>query len=66
MKSKIAELQRRTVAILEKTRKEAQKYIIERKKVDEFFRYCKDNEENYIIEWEDYLKEFEEKVKEND
>lgn len=58
--SKIQELSKRTIEILEKTQKEAEKYKKERKKLFEYFV----NKNNVEI-WENYVVELEELIKRN-
>ena len=52
------ELGKRTVKVLELTRKKTDKYGNERKILDKYLRECIDDE-NYIKEWECYLSKFE-------
>lgn len=52
------ELGKRTVKVLELTRKKADKYGNERKILDKYLRECIDDE-SYIKEWECYLIRFE-------
>lgn len=52
------ELSKRTVKLLELTRKKVDKYGNERKILDKYFRDCIDDE-NYMMEWENYLNKFE-------
>ena len=53
------ELERRTIDILEKTGKQAEKYAIERKML---YKFSTDKNNN-IEEWEKYLIAFENKLK---
>jgi len=55
------ELSKRTVKLLELTRKKVDKYGNERKILDKYFRDCIDDE-NYMMEWENYLNKFEMKL----
>lgn len=61
MLKKIDELKRRTIDVLEKTKKEKVKYAEERKTIDKFFvdSLITDN----LEEWEKFLIDFEEKLK---
>lgn len=61
MLGKIEELKRRTIDVLEKTKKEKAKYAEERKIIDKFFvdSLTTDN----LEEWERYLIAFENKLK---
>ncbi len=61
MLKKIDELKRRTIDVLEKTKKEKAKYAEERKTIDKFFvdSLITDN----LEEWEKFLIDFEEKLK---
>ena len=52
------ELSKRTVKLLELTRKKVDKYGNERKILDKYFRDCIDDENN-MMEWENYLNKFE-------
>lgn len=52
------ELSKRTIKLLELTRKKVDKYGNERKILDKYFRDCIDDE-NYMMEWENYLNKFE-------
>lgn len=60
MLKKIDELKRRTIDVLEKTKKEKAKYAEERKIIDKFFvdSLITDN----LEEWEKFLIDFEEKI----
>ncbi len=55
---KYEELGKRTVNLLERTKKNADKYGKERKLVDNYLRNIKDDQE-YMKEWEEQLNEFE-------
>ena len=55
---KYEELGKRTVNLLERTKKNADKYGIERKLLDNYLRNIKDDQE-YMKEWEEQLNEFE-------
>lgn len=61
MLEKLDELKRRTIDVLEKTKKEKAKYAEERKIIDKFFvdSLTTDN----LEEWERYLIAFENKLK---
>lgn len=61
MLEKIDELKRRTIDVLEKTKKEKAKYAEERKIIDKFFvdSLTADN----LEEWEKFLIVFENKLK---
>lgn len=61
MLKKIDELKRRTIDVLEKTKKEKAKYAEERKTIDKFFvdSLITDN----LEKWEKFLIDFEEKLK---
>lgn len=61
MLEKIDELKRRTIDVLEKTKKEKAKYAEERKIIDKFFvdSLTTDN----LEEWERFLIAFENKLK---
>lgn len=61
MLKKIDELKRRTIEVLEKTKKEKAKYAEERKSIDKFFvdSLTTDN----LEEWEKFLIVFENKLK---
>lgn len=61
MLKKIDELKRRTIDVLEKTKKKKAKYAEERKTIDKFFvdSLITDN----LEEWEKFLIDFEEKLK---
>lgn len=61
MLEKIDELKRRTIDVLEKTKKEKAKYAEERKIIDKFFvdSLTTDN----LEEWEKFLIAFENKLK---
>lgn len=61
MLEKIDELKRRTIDVLERTKKEKAKYAEERKIIDKFFvdSLTTDN----LEEWERYLIAFENKLK---
>lgn len=61
MLEKINELKRRTIDILEKTKKEKTKYAEERKKVDAYF--VESSKGNNLKEWEEFLITFEKNVK---
>lgn len=62
MLEKIDELKRRTIDILEKTKKEKTKYAEERKKVDTYF--VESSKVNNLKEWEEFLIAFEKIIKE--
>ncbi len=62
MSSKNEELSRKTIELLEKTKKNMVKYAVERKKLDEDLREHELNDDN-IEEWENFLNELEEKIK---
>jgi len=62
MLGKIDELKRRTIDVLEKTKKEKTKYAEERKKVDTYF--VESSKVNNLKEWEDFLITFEKIIKE--
>lgn len=62
MLEKIDELKRRTIDVLEKTKKEKTKYAEERKKVDTYF--VESSKVNNLKEWEKFLITFEKKLKE--
>lgn len=55
---KYEELGKRTVNLLERTKKNADKYSKERKLLDNYLRNIKDDQE-YMKEWEEQLNEFE-------
>ena len=61
MLEKINELKRRTIDVLEKTKKEKTKYAEERKKIDTYF--VESSKVNNLKEWEEFLIAFEKKVK---
>ena len=61
MMEKIDELKRRTIDMLEKTKKEKTKYAEERKKVDTYF--VESSKVNNLKEWEKFLITFEKKLK---
>ena len=61
MLEKIDELKRRTIDVLEKTKKEKVKYAEERKKVDRYF--VESSKTNNLEEWEEFLVAFENKLK---
>lgn len=62
MVEKIEELRKRTIKVLEKTKKNTTKYEKERKQVDKYFIEAtkKDN----LIEWEIFLNYFEKLIEE--
>jgi len=62
MIEKIDELKRRTIDVLEKTKKEKAKYAEERKKVDTYF--VESSKVNNLKEWEEFLIAFEKIIKE--
>ena len=62
MSSKNEELSRKTIELLEKTKKNMVKFAVERKKLDEYLREHELNDDN-IEEWENFLNELEEKIK---
>ena len=55
---KYEELGKRTVNLLERTKKNADKYGKERKLLDNYLRNIKDDQE-YMKEWEEQLNELE-------
>lgn len=55
---KYEELGKRTVNLLERTKKNADKYGKERNLLDNYLRNIKDDQE-YMKEWEEQLNEFE-------
>lgn len=55
---KYEELGKRTVILLEKTKKKADKYGKERKLLDNYLRNIKDDQD-YMKEWEEQLDELE-------
>lgn len=55
---KYEELGKRTVSLLERTKKKADKYGKERKLLDNYLRNIKDDQD-YMKEWEEQLDEFE-------
>lgn len=57
----ISDLQKRTVQLLEKTKKNVEKYGEQRKKLDKYLR-----EDSNELEWEKFLLEFEQKIKEEE
>lgn len=59
MLEKINELKRRTIDVLEKTKKEKTKYAEERKKIDTYF--VESSKVNNLKEWEEFLIAFEKK-----
>lgn len=61
MLEKIEELRRKTVDILEKTKKNKVKYAEDRKIIDKFF--VESSKIDNLKEWEDFLIAFEEKLK---
>lgn len=61
MLGKIDELKRRTIDVLEKTKKEKTKYTEERKKVDTYF--VESSKVDNLKEWEKFLITFEIKLK---
>lgn len=61
MLGKIEELKRRTVKILEKTKKDRVKYAEDRKIIDKFF--VESSKIDNLKEWEEFLIAFEEKLK---
>ena len=62
MLEKIDELKRRTIDVLEKTKKEKTNYAEERKKVDTYF--VESSKVNNLKEWEEFLITFEKIIKE--
>ena len=62
MLEKIDELRKRTIDVLEKTKKEKIKYAEERKKVDAYF--VESSKVNNLKEWEEFLIAFEKNIKE--
>ena len=61
MIEKIDELKRRTIDVLEKSKKEKAKYAEERKIVDTYF--VEPFKVNNLKEWEEFLIAFEKKLK---
>ena len=61
MIEKIDELKRRTIDVLEKTKKEKAKYAEERKIVDKYF--VESSKVDNLKEWEEFLITFEIKLK---
>jgi len=61
MIEKIDELKRRTIDVLEKSKKEKAKYAEERKLVDTYF--VESFKVNNLKEWEQFLIAFEKKLK---
>lgn len=61
MIEKIDELKRRTIDVLEKSKKEKAKYAEERKIVDKYF--VESFKVNNLKEWEQFLIAFEKKLK---
>ena len=61
MFKKIDELKRRTIDVLETTKKEKLKYAEERKKVDKYF--VESSNLDNLAEWEEFLIAFENKLK---
>jgi len=61
MMEKIDELKRRTIDVLEKTKKEKAKYAEERKIVDKYF--VESSKVDNLKEWEEFLITFEKKLK---
>lgn len=61
MLGKIDELKRRTIDVLEKTKKEKAKYAEERKIVDKYF--VESSKVDNLKEWEEFLITFEKKLK---
>jgi len=61
MIEKIDELKRRTIDVLEKSKKEKAKYAEERKIVDTYF--VESFKVNNLKEWEEFLIAFEKKLK---
>lgn len=61
MIEKIEELKRRTIDVLEKSKKEKAKYAEERKIVDTYF--VESFKVNNLKEWEEFLIAFEKKLK---
>lgn len=61
MMEKIDELKRRTIDVLEKTKKEKAKYAEERKIVDKYF--VESSKVDNLKEWEEFLITFEIKLK---
>ena len=62
MLGKIDELKRRTIDILEKTKKDKTKYAEERKRVDKYF--VESSKADNLKEWEKFLIAFEKILKE--
>ena len=61
MLEKIDELKRRTIDILDKTKKDKIKYAEERKRVDKYF--VESSKANNLKEWEEFLIAFEKILK---
>lgn len=61
MLGKLNELKRRTIDILEITKKEKTKYAEARKKIDKYF--VESSKVDNLKEWEEYLITFEKNVK---
>lgn len=61
MLGKIDELKRRTIDILEKTKKDKTKYAEERKRVDKYF--VESSKADNLKEWEKFLIAFEKILK---
>lgn len=61
MMEKIDELKRRTIDVLEKTKKEKAKYAEERKIVDKYF--VESSKVDNLKKWEEFLITFEKKLK---
>jgi len=61
MLEKINELKRRTIDVLEKTKKEKTKYAEERKIIDTYF--VESSKVNNLKEWEEFLIAFEKNLK---
>lgn len=62
MFEKIEELIRRTINVLEKTKKDIKKYAKERKQVDKYF--IEATKEDNLLEWESFLNYFEQIIEE--
>lgn len=62
MFEKIEELRKRTINILEKTKKNTTKYSKERKQIDKYF--IESAKEDNLIEWEIFLNYFEKLIEE--
>ena len=61
MLGKIDELKRRTIDVLEKTKKEKTRYAEERKKIHTYF--VESSKADNLKEWEEFLRAFEKILK---